>query len=137
MKVAVGAVALVLLGAFFMFRDDKAKAVRNCMEKAGASLRESREFGRLFPYLVAASRVERVRSFPELKGATVYGVQYGTGEALLFVGRDGGAARAFERSLTQYAARGGRTLPSRRDGKVLLIWTVPPSSTSTVDSCVG
>jgi hypothetical protein len=94
---------------------------------------------RLFPYLVAVGGTERVTSYPELDGATVYGVKYGTGEALLFLGRDDGAARAFERTLVRYAARGGRSTPARRKGRVLLIWTVPmesPSASSRIDGCV-
>jgi hypothetical protein len=39
--------------------------------------------------------------------------------------------------LKGYAATGGRSLPSRRDGKVLLIWTVPVGAPSSLDRCVG
>jgi hypothetical protein len=131
---------LAVVAAYFLFRDDSAQAVRDCMEKAGASVRENPQFARLFPYLVAVAGTERVKSYPELDGATVYGVRYGTGEALLFVGHDDGAARAFERTLVRYAARGGRSTPARRKGRVLLIWTVPmesPSASTAIDGCVG
>ena len=77
--------------------------------------------------------------FPELDGATVYGVAYGEGEALLFVGEEDEDALAFQRTLVDLGAVEGVDVPARRADNILLIWTVPlePFETATLDDCVG
>jgi hypothetical protein len=133
LALAAAVAAFLVLG-----RDDTAEAVRECIEKAGATVEASPNFAQLFPYAMALGADSRVGSYPELEEATVYGVAYGEGEALLFVGDDESDAEAFERTLTGFAAGGGVTLPSRRAGKVLLIWTVPLASfaAAPLDDCV-
>lgn len=136
-KLSIGLALVVAVGAFFVFgRESKARAVSECVEKAGAMVTKSRHFQELFPYFMAVGESTRVRSFPELERATVYGVQYGEGEALLFVGKDSEAAQSFEQTLIDFGASGGVDIPSRRADNVLLLWTVPTAASAPVDECI-
>jgi len=128
-----GIAAFILLG-----RDDKAEAVRSCIEKAGATVEESPNAKQIFPYLLAIGAGTSVQSMPELDDASVYGVRYGDGEALLFFARDGEDAGSLEQTLVGFGAGGGVDVPSSRAGKVLLVWTVPVSgaASSPLDACI-
>jgi hypothetical protein len=140
MKLVPGlAVVLLVLGWFAFAGESKADAVRSCLEEAGATTKKSERFELMFPYLVAAGTGAPVESFPELEGATIYGVAYGEGEALLFVGEESDDARAFQRTLVELGAVEGVDVPARRSDYVLLIWTVPlePYETASLDDCVS
>jgi hypothetical protein len=109
--------------------------VRDCMEEAGATTQERPDFARLFPYAAALGGTDRVESYPELEGASVYAVAYGDAEALLFVGEDDEDARRFERTLAELGADGSSP---RRSGRVLLVWAAPldPSSAAALEACL-
>jgi hypothetical protein len=136
---ALVAIAAVVLGYLAFAGDSKADAVRDCLEDAGASTKKNERFEQLFPYLVAAGTGASVESFPELEGAEVYGVAYGDGEALLFVGEEADDARAFQRTLVDLGAIEDVDVPARRSDNVLLVWTVPiePSVSAPLEDCIG
>ena len=139
MKLLPGlAVVFVVLGWFAFAGESKADAVRSCLEDAGATTKKNERFELLFPYLMAVGTGTGVESFPELDGAKVYGVAYGEGEALLFVGEEAEDAEAFEQTLVELGAIEGVDVPARRSDNVLLVWTVPlePYETASLDDCV-
>lgn len=117
------AVALALALGWFMFgRGGDAAAVTDCLSDAGATVDESEQFARVFPYAIAARRLDRVQSYPELDGAAFYSVLYGSERALLFVGEGDEDAEAFEKTLGGMVSAEGATMPSLRSGKALLVW---------------
>jgi hypothetical protein len=140
-KFAIALAVLAVAGLAFLLssRDGKAEVTRTCIEDVGATVvKESGQFQLLFPYLVALGENARVRSFPELDDAKVYGVRFGAGEAVLFLAGSDDDARDIEGTLLDLAASEGSDLPSRRAGNVVLVWTVPvPLSESlAIDACV-
>lgn len=139
-KYLVGVVVVILAAVLFLNRgESKAARVSKCMEKAGATVRRSGHFQQLFPYLVALGENARVRSFPELEHAKVYGVQYGDAEALLFVGKRDDDAQRFEETVVEFAGSGGASVRSQRSGNVVLLWTrsIEPSMSAPLDACVA
>lgn len=137
------AVAFVLVvgavGAFVLLRGDGAgKAVRSCLEDAGASVEKARN-KIVLPYALALGSGERVQELPALDHASVYGVRRGSGEAILFFARNGEDAESLEETFVTFGASQGVRLPARRAGSVLLVWTVPlpPSESYALDTCIG
>jgi hypothetical protein len=133
-------VVLIAAGAGFLLLrgDDDAKAVRSCLEKAGATVQRAPHAKQVFPYALALGSGERVEPFPGLDRASVYGIRFGRGEALLFFAHDSSDARRIEETLVDFGARGGVNIPTRRAGKTLLVWTVPVSTATSwpLDSCI-
>ena len=103
-------------------RGGDAAAVTDCLSDAGATVDESEQFGRVFPYAIAVRSLDRVQSYPELEGAKFYSVNYGTNRALLFVGEGDDDAEAFEKTLGGMVGAEGGTMTSLRSGKALLVW---------------
>ena len=134
-RIGIGLALVAALGWFLFGRGGEVEAVTNCMEKAGATVEESPHFAQLFPYAMALGEMDRVKSYPELDKAHIYSVRYGDDRALLFVGDNEDGARQFESLLSSLAASGGMTLPSRRAGKLLLVWTAP-AAPGSVDDCI-
>lgn len=117
------ALALVAAVGWFMFgRGGDAAAVTDCLSDAGATVDESEQFARVFPYAIAVRSLDRVQSYPELEGAKFYSVMYGSNRALLFVGDGDGDAEAFEKTLGAMVGAEGGTMTSLRSGKALLVW---------------
>ena len=133
-RIALGVVLALAVGWFMFGRGGDAAAVTDCLSDAGATVEESEEFARVFPYAIAVRTLDRVEDYPELDGAHFYSVVYGGDRAILFIGKGDEAAAAFESTLTGLVGAEGQTLSSRRSGKALLVWersTYAP----TVDSC--
>ena len=134
-RIALG-VTLALAAGWFMFgRGGDAAAVTDCLTDAGATVEESPRFGQLFPYAIAARTLDRVEQYPELEGAHFYSVRYGSGRAILFIGKGDEASASFESRLAGLVSREGQTMSSRRSGKALLVWeraTYAPE----VDTCL-
>ena len=136
MKIAVGILVLALGGFLYVqSRDTAAAGVRGCMKKAGASVRKSERFMQAFPYLEAATSGERVKAHPEFDGANVYAVTRQQEQGLLFVGKSGGDARAFERAVR--ALDLASTTRTRYADNVMLIWLRPPATAfDPVGDCI-
>jgi hypothetical protein len=109
--VAKGA-AIVLIAAVAAFlllgrENGKGTAVVSCLEKTGATVEKRPHAKQLFPYMIALGSGTNVQPVPELHDASVYGVRYGRGEALLFFTHDSDDAASLEQVLVGLGARGG------------------------------
>ena len=117
------AVAIVAAAGWFMFgKGGDAAAVTDCLSEAGATVDESEQFARVFPYAIAVRSLDRVQSYPELEDARFYSVRYGSDRALLFVGKGDEDAEAFEGTLSSMVGAEGGTMTSLRSGKAFLVW---------------
>ena len=134
-RIALGVVLALAVGWYMFGRGGDAAAVTDCLTDAGATVDESNEFARVFPYAIAVRTLERVQEYPELDGAKFYSVRYGSDRAILFIGRGDEASAAFESTLVSLVQREGTTMSSRRSGKALLVWeraTYAPS----IEACI-
>jgi hypothetical protein len=121
-RIGLGIALAVAVGWFMFGRGGDAAAVTDCLTDAGASVEESEEFARLFPYAIAVRTLDRVEDYPELDGAHFYSVVYGSQRAILFIGKGDEAATSFESTLTGLVGDEGQAMSSRRSGKALLVW---------------
>ncbi|HEU0305322.1 MAG TPA: hypothetical protein VFR32_12150 [Gaiellaceae bacterium] len=133
-RIGIGLAVVVALGWFLFGRGDNASAVTDCLKDAGATVDESEEFARVFPYAIAVRSLDRVQSYPELDGARFYSVAYGNDRALLFVGQGDDDAAAFEQTLGGLVGGEGGTMSSLRTGKALLVWE-RPTYAPDIDGC--
>ena len=121
-RIGLGIALAVAVGWFMFGRGGDAAAVTDCLTDAGASVEESEEFARVFPYAIAVRTLDRVEDYPELDGAHFYSVVYGSQRAILFIGKGDQAATSFESTLTGLVGDEGQAMSSRRSGKALLVW---------------
>jgi hypothetical protein len=121
-RIGLGIALAVAVGWFMFGRGGDAAAVTDCLTDAGASVEESEEFARVFPYAIAVRTLDRVEDYPELDGAHFYSVVYGSQRAILFIGKGDEAATSFKSTLTGLVGDEGQAMSSRRSGKALLVW---------------
>ena len=134
-RIGLGIALAVAVGWFMFGRGGDAAAVTDCLTDAGATVEESEEFARVFPYAIAVRSLDRVQSYPELDGAHFYFVIHGSDRAMLFVGKGNDAAEAFETTLSGMVAQKGDTLTARRAGKAVLVWE-RPTYAPEIDACI-
>jgi hypothetical protein len=136
-KIGIG-IVFVLAAAvlYFQSRDGAAAGIRECMKKAGATVRKSEQFARAFPYLEAATSGNRVQSHPEFHGSSIYAVIRGDVAGLLFVGDDDDDVRTFEHTMRAMDAS-LTAARSRQAGNTLLLWLQPPATAfDPIGDCV-
>jgi hypothetical protein len=121
-RIGLGIVLALAVGWFMFGRGGDAVAVTDCLTDAGATVQESEDFARVFPYAIAVRTLDRVEEYPELDDAHFYSVVYGSERAILLIGKGDEAAAAFESTLASIVSGDGRTMSSRRSGKALLVW---------------
>jgi hypothetical protein len=144
LKVGAITVAIILVGFVVLHRSHGSNAaghVRSCLNKTGATVKQST----LFEDIFASAAAEQGETVPEPMQKTLrevekrlYDVDYAGSSALLIFTNGGRQADSIELQLSQLGELADMG-PSQRFGKVLVLWTEAPTTaaSSAVTGCLA
>jgi hypothetical protein len=143
-KIAVAVIALIAVALFHVLAKDHDKTgkVRSCLEHAGASVTPSTMFEDILSSGAAAQGEEMAGPMLNIArdvDSRLLNVRFGADDALVIVAKNGGEADKFGDFFASLGTIGAlQTLPARRTGNVLVLWSQPPQTVaaSSLDGCI-